>query len=151
MPSKTFDVRAFENWSNRTLTQRSEVAKSIVENAISEGEFLMKETIMTKGTNKIWASSWPSRAFGRKDRSTEARFDTGEMRDSVESRLVTVTKARVVGEFGWLNNQQDYFIYQDQGFTHRNGQVIPAMNALRDAFTYVTTNVKNELGKAFGK
>lgn len=149
MASKTFDVRKFDNWANRSLSEMSSVAKVIVEDAVVEGASVMRDHIMTRGTDKQWGGFWPSRAQGRKDHSTSARFDTGEMRDSVESQMLTITNARVVGEFGWLKNQQEYFQYQEKGFTHRNGQVIPAMNALRDAFTYAVNKVETELGKAF--
>lgn len=149
MASKTFDVKAFENWSNRSMSEMSSMAERIVEDAIVDGADVMRNNIMTRGTDKQWGGFWPSRAQGRKDHSTSARFDTGEMRDSVESEMLIRSRARVVGQFGWLKNQQEYFQYQEKGFNHRNGQVIPAMNALRDAFTYATNKVESELRKAF--
>ena len=151
MVSKKFNVRDFSNWADRSADEVSVTAQAILESTISEAAFLMRETIMTKGTNKDWGRSWPSRAQGRKSRSTEARFDTGEMRDSVQSNVLRSSKNFVSGEFGWLNNQQKYFKLQDKGFTHRNGAEIPAMNALRDAFTYAVTTVQDRLKAAFRK
>jgi hypothetical protein len=151
MPSQKFNVAAFSNWANRTPDEVSSTAQTIVTNTIQESAFLMRETIMTTGTNKDWGKSWPSRAQGRKSSSGPARFDTGEMRDSVDSQIIRSSRRIVSGEFGWLRNQQDYFIYQDKGFTHFGGAVIPAMNALRDAFTYAVTTIDSELKKAFRK
>jgi hypothetical protein len=151
MVSKKFNVADFSNWADRSADEISSTAESILTSTIDEAAFFMRETIMTTGTNKDWGRSWPSRAQGRKSGSTEARFDTGEMRDSVKHRVLRSSKRFVSGEFGWLDNQQDYFKFQDNGFTHRNGAVIPAMNALRDAFTYAVTTVDDKLKKAFRK
>jgi len=149
MPSKTFNINQFENWANRNVNEIQKVAESIVQDAIIDGASVMREHIMTRGTNKEWGSFWPSRAQGRKSRSTEARFDTGEMRDAVDSQMLRSSRSFVAGEFGWINKEEDYFRYQEKGFTHRNGAVIPAMNALRDAFTYTVNRVESKLRGAF--
>jgi hypothetical protein len=149
MVSQKFKVADFANWADRSADEVSSTAQTILESTIDEAAFLMRETIMTKGTNKDWGRSWPSRAQGRKSRSTEARFDTGEMRDSVQSNVLRSSRSFVSGEFGWIRNQQDYFLHQDMGFTHRNGAEIEPMNALRDAFTYAVTTVNDKLKKAF--
>ena len=40
----------------------------------------------------------------------------------------------LVGEFGWLDDQEAYFKYQDQGFVHwLSGEKITGMLALADA------------------
>jgi hypothetical protein len=150
MPSKTFNINQFENWANRNVNEIQKVAESIVQDAIIDGASVMREHIMTRGTNKEWGSFWPSRAQGRKSRSTEARFDTGEMRDAVDSQMLRSSRSFVAGEFGWINKEEDYFRYQEKGFTHRNGAVIPAMNALRDARTYAISVVEKEMKRMFG-
>lgn len=150
MASRFDDPNKLARMLNGKIDKAGSTIQETVEEAIQAGAFLMQETIMTKGTNKQWSGFWPSRAQGRKDRSTTARFDTGEMRDSVQSRLLVSTKRRASGEFGWLTNQEDYFVYQDKGFTHRNGQIIPAMNALRDARSYAISVVKQRMKRMFG-
>lgn len=150
MVSRFDDPNEFARRLNGKIDKAGSTIQEAVQIAIDAGASNMRENIMTRGTNKEWSSSWPSRAYGRKSRSTEARFDTGEMRDSVTSRLLVSTKNRSAGEFGWLDNQEDYFKYQDKGFTHRNGAVIPAMNALRDARTYAISIVKEQIKRIFG-
>lgn len=151
MASRFDDPNQFARRLNGRIDAAGSTIQEAVQDAIDAGALTMRDNIMTRGTNKEWGSSWPSRAFGRKDRSTKARFDTGEMRDSVKARLLVSTKRRASGEFGWLDNQQDYFLYQDQGFTHRNGAVIPAMNALRDARTEAIKVVKQRIRRIFGR
>ena len=151
MASTFDDPNKLARMLNGKIDKAGSTIQQAVELAIEAGALNMRETIMTTGTDKDWGKSWPSRAQGRKSRSTEARFDTGEMRDSVQSKLLVSTKQRASGEFGWLENQQKYFRFQNEGFEHRNGALIPAMNALRDARTYAISIVKDEIRKMFGK
>lgn len=65
--------------------------------------------------------------------SGPGRYETGNMIQSVKYR-VEISNTKIVGEFGWLDNQEMYFFYQDEGFTHwLSGEHIPGMLALMDA------------------
>lgn len=66
-------------------------------------------------------------------KSGPGRYETGNMIRSVKYR-VEISNGAIVGEFGWLDNQEMYFLYQDHGFVHwLSGDMIPGMMALMDA------------------
>lgn len=56
------------------------------------------------------------------------RIDTGLMRGSVGFESPTVNGRVIRGEFGWTQNQEQYFLYQEYGTSH-----LVAMSALTDA------------------
>jgi len=152
MASRIDDPNNFGRWAETKIGSSESMVKNIVDTAVTEGASVMREIISNQGTNKDWGSSWPSRAQGRKSSSGIGRIDTGEMLKSVDSKIVQSGKGRTVGEFGWLNNQEEYFIYQDKGFRHWiSGESIPAMNALRNAYTYAVYIVEAEIKKVFRK
>lgn len=66
-------------------------------------------------------------------KSGPGRVDTGLMLRSVKYRT-EISNTKIVGEFGWLDNQEPYFLLQDDGFDHiLAGKHIPGMMALADA------------------
>lgn len=152
MVSRIDDPNNFGRWAETKIGSTESMVKNIVDTGITEGASVMREIISNQGTNKDWGASWPSRAQGRKSSSGVGRIDTGEMLKSVDSKIIQSSGGRTVGEFGWLNNQQDYFLYQDNSFRHWiTGQTIPAMNALRNAYTYAVYVVETEIQKVFRK
>jgi hypothetical protein len=150
MARSTSDPNQFGEWLKANMDDVGVNINLVVDEAVTDGAVVMREIIMSTGTNKDWGSSWPSRAFGRKSSSTEARYDTGEMLNSVKSAMLEVSPRKSSGVFGWLNNQQDYFIYQDKGFTHWiSGDKIPAMNALREGYSHAISIVEKRLKEIF--
>lgn len=149
--STNSDASKFKKWLGDAVKDVERAANSAVEAAVDAGQQSMTELIMSRGTNKSWNKSWPSRAGGRRSASTQARYETGQMVESVNSAFHATSvngrgSAKASGEYGWLNNQQDYFRYQEQGFTHyKSGEAIPAMNALRDSFIEAQNALKAEL------
>lgn len=66
-------------------------------------------------------------------KSGPGRVDTGLMIQSVKYRT-EISNGSIVGEFGWLDDQEMYFLYQEKGFTNwLSGASIPGMMALMDA------------------
>jgi hypothetical protein len=124
---------------------------TIVEETIEDAAVVMRDTIMTTGTNKQWKSPWRGRNSGYlRYGSDEARYDMGWMKKAVKARMKERTQTKASGEFGWLDQQEDYYIYQDQGFTHWiTGDKIPAMNALRDAATFARVTIEKRLRDIF--
>jgi hypothetical protein len=152
MVSRIDDPNNFGRWAETKIGSTESMVKNIVDTGITEGASVMREIISNQGTNRDWGASWPSRAQGRKSGSTKARFDTGQMLNAVDSKIVESSPGRAVGEFGWLNEQEKYFIYQDNGFEHWiSHDSIPAMNALRNAYTYAIYVVETEIQKVFRK
>jgi hypothetical protein len=78
-------------------------SEQLVENAAEEGARVQEVIIATSGT-------------GFENRS--GRVVTGKMLDAVGSTRATVDNTTVSAEFGWIDNTEDYFAYQDQGFWH---------------------------------
>jgi hypothetical protein len=65
--------------------------------------------------------------------SGPGRVDTTLMIKSVKYRVI-IDGGNLVGEFGWLDTQEMYFLYQEKGFTNwLTGREVPAMLALMDA------------------
>lgn len=80
--------------------------------------------------------------------SKRGRVETGKMRDSITSRVVTDSADRVQAHFGWLETREDYFAYQEGGFRHKgSGQDIPGMYALVDAAEEVFEDMKEDIRK----
>lgn len=98
-----------------------------MEQLVSDAADLMRRLIMTRGTGKVWSRPGPSGRTG----SFPGRVDSGDMYSAV-AHAVSGDGRR--GEFGWLDNQEPYFLYQEDGFRHWiSGEHIPAMFALQDA------------------
>lgn len=94
------------------------VEKFDMEGLVRDAADMMRLIIATSGTIKSGRSG---------------RIDTGRMYDAVKSR-VTFSSQSLIGEFGWLDDQEAYFRYQDQGFVHwLSSEKIPGMLALADA------------------
>lgn len=150
MASKFDNPNSFRTWGNDRITESTKRIAQVVESVVQEGAMTMREITMNQGTNNEWEKDWPSRAHGRKSGSTKARYDTGEMLNSIQSTMTDVSPTHVSGEFGWLYNQQDYFIYQDRGFNHyRKHEWIYGMEALGSAFTHAVYILKTRLSEAF--
>lgn len=61
------------------------------------------------------------------------RYQTGLMLRSVDWK-VELGGGKIVGEFGWLDTTEAYFVIQEKGFRVWNSGVnVPAMFALQDA------------------
>lgn len=104
-----------------------------MEALVEDAAALMKDLIASRGTNRAWSDSWPSRAGGRRWGSGPGRIDSGDMFDNVKSK-VTYSSNTITGEFGWLDTQEMYYLFQEDGFTHFiSGEHIPGMLALQDA------------------
>jgi hypothetical protein len=79
---------------------------------------------------KRFTATRPSAKSGK-----AGRVDTGLMMDSIVGRVWQDQREQIIGEFGFLNEQQLYFYLQtDTGFKHfMTGDFIEPTFALRDA------------------
>lgn len=76
------------------------------------------------------------------------RVRTGNMAHKVSSSVRSRTKNAWSGAFGWLENPEDYFYYQNEGFYHVNAnRVIRGMNALNETGARVWDKMKARLEK----
>lgn len=69
------------------------------------------------------------------------RVETGLMKSEVKARK---TKSQYFyARYGWVDRFEDYFGYQDRGFTHTSGKRIEGMKALFRSFLVV----REEMGR----
>lgn len=157
MARATSDPNQFGEWLKANVDDVGVKINLAVNEAINDGAVVMRETIMTTGTKRYPGtdSAWKSAWRGRNSKelrygSGDSRFETGKMLNAVDAKMLEVSSRKSKGVFGWLNTQEDYFVYQDQGFTHWiTGDKIPAMNALRDAYTHAISLVEKRLKEIF--
>lgn len=157
MAKKTNNPEEFGQFLKANLDDIGVKINVAVNEAINDGAVVMRETIMTTGTKRYpgtedaWKSGWRGRNSGEMRYGTgDARFETGKMVNAVDAKMLEVSSRKSKGVFGWLNTQEDYFIFQEKGFTHWiTGDKIPAMNSLRDAYTHAVTLVEKRLKEMF--
>lgn len=89
-----------------------------LDDSMKDGEDAMKSYISTRGTAKS---------------GKRGRIESGQMLDAVHSSVVSTGVGSATGKFGWIENTEPYFGYQDVGFQHVNGGSVEGMNALVDA------------------
>lgn len=111
-------TREIESRNRETLTS-----------AIRDGSQLTKEHISTRGVG-----------------GKQGRIDTARMVGAVSDRVSERTRDNWTGAFGWINEKDPYFLYQEGGFKHVfSGKEIPAMYALSDAAAQVWDQLKQDL------
>jgi hypothetical protein len=137
------DASRFLTGFEKSISEVSQEIEDMTIEAAQIGADRVKYYIATRGTNKIWGdptrvpfrpSFWFSKKTGRyRDRSTSARFDSGDMFMAVGTKVQAGDKqSRAV--FGWVNDPEDYYKYQETGFFNvRAGKSVEGMFALRDA------------------
>jgi hypothetical protein len=153
----TNDPGKFGEWLKSNLNDVGVKINLAVNEAVTDGAVVMRETIMSTGTKRYpgtrdaWKSAWRGKNSGELRYGTgDARFETGKMVNAVKSAMLESSNTKASGVFGWLNTQEEYFIYQDKGFRHWiTGDKIPAMNALRDGYTQAITVVEKRLKEMF--
>lgn len=110
-----------QGWVNIILA----ISSAAVKDAIEEGADFMRDAIMDSPTSHPWhlrknaANGFPS---GARIGNTNPDFgdvdpNSGKMLASIASQgpLRSGSGSEVLGLFGWLNTQEDYFIDQDTG------------------------------------
>ncbi|MDL5351095.1 hypothetical protein [Microbacterium sp. zg-YB36] len=72
------------------------------------------------------------------------RVDSGTMRDAIRSRILTKTKDRTVGAWGWLDEFLEYFLFQEAGSEKYDVQ-FEGMSALQGSFVQARENFRTRL------
>lgn len=117
-------------WYRSKMTRVEEGVDEAMDDAGQYGEDLMKHYIETRGTAK---SGKPG------------RVDTGKMRDAVGHRKTTQGGSRQL-RIGWVTGtREDYFQFQETGFTHVSGVPVEGMHALQDATDAALTQLMQDL------
>lgn len=99
------------------------VANEAAEEFARVGAERMVEYISTRGTG--WVGRGPLAVpYGRIDYGNMV----GDVKSGVRSQF-----GRKTASFGWLDNKEEYYSYQERGFTHPSGKDVRGMYALADA------------------
>lgn len=106
-------------WFRGKVTRIEDGVEQALQNAMEDGAEIMRNNIATRGTAKSGKAG---------------RIETGKMSGDVKARVYPGTdKGNQVGRFGWIDNREDYYGYQEGGFEHVNGGDVEGMYALQDA------------------
>ena len=135
-------------WYKSKMTRIDEGVEEAMTSAGELGKDLGRHYIETRGTGKTWTRPGPT---GR-DGSIPGRVDTGAMRDAFGYRKTTQGNSRQL-RVGWVTGKrEDYFQFQETGFTHISGIDVPGMYALQDAtaaaFEQLAQDLKQNIKKA---
>lgn len=120
-----------QTWFEGVSKKMIEEMGDVVESGVEEGEKITKHNIETRGTAKS---------------GKRGRVESGKMRDAVDSK-VNRSKNSAVGQFGWINQFEPYFGYQESGFAHRGGVNVEGMYALSDAGEEVFQNIEADFDR----
>lgn len=122
-----------ETWFEAITKRMYEGVADAIEEGAQRGEKITKHNIETRGTMKS---------------GKRGRVETGKMRDAVNSKTVSRSKKRVTSEFGWIDEYQDYFGLQEDGFNHVGGVTVDGMYAISDAADEVFQDIESDIDKA---
>lgn len=103
------------------------------------GQNLVRGAIETRGTGRVWKRTYRKNGVSRRA-SIPGRVWTGRMRDSVKNK-VSAPGTEIVASYGWIDNYEDYFGYQETGFDHPAGVEVPGMFAMADSVEPVRKRV----------
>jgi hypothetical protein len=115
------------------------------------GEAQIREFVNTRGLNRKWAQDYTSSRSGRtRSGSGPSRVDSGQMRDSVTSKVNKSGDLTSVA-MGWFNpyssDAEMPVNYQEYGFELENGEEIPGMNSLEDTLLFIKENIWSLIDK----
>jgi hypothetical protein len=135
------ETTPIHHWFSRIVEGVNDTAVTVVRDAVVLGEDLMQQGIEYGGTLEQWTRA---DRYGRWS-SDPGRVASGKMLDAVESDM-EVDDNHVRGEFGWIDNYEDYFGFQEAGFYHVRAQrEVASMHALSDAAEAVFEFIDEEL------
>lgn len=126
-----FSGESLEIWLQNKLRNMQSGVESAVKDAVDKGSDTTKHLIESRGTAKS---------------GKRGRVETGKMRDAVGSTMeASPFSGHIRGRFGWIDEREPYFRYQEQGFTHASGVDVEGMYALVDAAEYVMRDLNDEI------
>jgi hypothetical protein len=121
MPKLDAFTGVSQGWVNMILA----ISSAAVKDAINEGADFMRDAILDSPTSHPWhlrknaANGFPSgaRIGNRNESFGDVDRNSGKMLSLITSQgpLRSGSGSEVLGLFGWLNTQEDYFIDQDSG------------------------------------
>lgn len=122
-----------QTWFEGVAKKMIDGISDVVESAVDEGKEVTQHNIETRGTMKS---------------GKRGRIETGKMRNAVDSEITKRDKSGVSGKFGWINEFEPYFGFQEGGFEHVGGVTVDGMYAISDAAKEVFENIEDDIDRA---
>lgn len=141
---------AGQNWARMARELQGIVEEEMAEaglESVQEGQRVIEQS----GTGNAWSRPFPDLKQGGTIRSGPAagRINTGDMLNALSFRIVS---GRGVGlDVGWIDMFQDYFMYQDQGFSaggYRAAAFVRGMGVMAHLQVYVRARVDEAVDRA---
>lgn len=126
----TGSSKSLEAWFKESVEDVFGDVGTIVADAVEEGKNITKHNIETRGTAKS---------------GKRGRVRTGEMRDNVKSEMTKKSDKEAEGKFGWIDQYEEYYGLQEEGFNHIGGVTVEGMYALTDAADEVWANIVDDV------
>ena len=116
------------NFSNLEPMVRRLVVEAVSRVAEETEQYAKDEIQNNRGTGKSWTAA--RGANWDRTGASPGRDDTGRMRNAIKSTVNTgsTVQARV----GWLDEYEDYFGYQEDGFEHQFAGAVKGMGLMKD-------------------
>lgn len=135
-------------WYRGRIQKIEESNEQAMQAAMDTGAQVMKDLIETRGTGRTWSRTWYGKSGNPRTGSYPGRVDSGDMLNAVDSWVGTGQSGRTQGRFGWINNREDYFRFQEGGFKHNiTSENVEGMYAVLDAYEAAMVVYKEELNR----
>lgn len=134
-----------DTWFVALVDKVDNAVDSAMEQIAEEGEAMVHDFILSRGTGKTWKRVHYKRGI-RRTGSVNGREWTGDMRSDVISESGRRKKDVAVASFGWLETFKDYYGQQEVGFEHPQTGDIPGMFAMRDAADLMQKRAEEIIG-----
>lgn len=141
MSSKVLNIFAdAEKHVNRIVDE----VHAAVDDTVNEGVAVMSQNIATRETGRTWSKTYYKEGIPR-SASINGRIWTSRMINSVDG-YQDRTGNNSSSAFGWIEDQEPYFLDQEEGFMHPTLHVwIEGMYALQDAREYAIDYLEQRL------
>lgn len=101
----------------------------------------MVKYIETRATPKVKAGTWTAPRAGR-----VVSDDSSSMKGAVSKKRPGSGQTQLTIRVGWVNRQENYYKFQEEGFNHRFAGPVEGMNAMRDAFFEMRERIDARMG-----
>ena len=134
-------------WFRGLVDDIDDAVEDAAQYVADEGATVMKQKIQGGGTGNTWDPSWDSMPNAKAGRhaSSPGRVASGDMLSDVKGD-VTRSGSSIVSRFGWIDNYEDYYGAQENGFDNMQAnKKVKGMYALSDTEFEIIREVEKRL------
>lgn len=127
-------------WHRGIIDRHLQIAEEELEFHMHQAAESAKEKIRTRSTGSEWRAA--------QNRPYPGRYETGAMEHAVVSRVSRGPSGQLTGRFGWLQDRDEYYLYQEGGFDHvRAGRRVEGMYAIADTADEIFPDLYRSIGR----